>query len=399
MCCFAYCYYCFKQEQKRNRIHDLVDLSNGTFDKQARQAQEEFLEIQDPSRNDKFTSGRITQLNQFEGNVNNIPALRNVVQNYQFVLDDPDLDWFELEQIETFANRHRHFLVDTGNDDFLNTVSATRANKSKITIEQAKESADTKNEAFKLFVDDNTTQTSDPHNVHDSSVNRQLEKNFATLSQRTIPISGNFTDIKNAIINYTMANVDNVNKQNKIRNSLNVISQGNYNSSVRTCEDELLSLVWSRAYDSDNKNNEILIKDAVLDALVDMSDDDATSIVCSSGRCSRLMASLTLLDADKNIANGYATTEQIRNEALESSHKILDDCIASYSKHPDDNLRTAALSYNSPEIKVGKHQEENFKTIVKDKIVGNLDSSFKQKMAEKDFDNVKTYCIDAINSI
>ena len=392
-----YYYSTWQETRHQKEFETFISDSNGTYDESAKLAQETYEMIQNPTPKETFLNARIVHLNQYEGNIDNVEALDDVIQNYQQVLDDTELDWFELEQIEMFANRHQDFLAGANNqnyNNFIDTVFETRPKKIKTTIEEAIEESKNKKEAYEKFVENNKTHTSDTQNVHDSEVNHQLSRSFNALKQATLPISDNLDMIKDDVLNYAKSLPNE--SQDRIRKSIDrIVSGKSYNSSIKTTEDELLKLVWSRCYDKTNSTNERLIKDAVIESLLDMTNNGST--VCSTGRCSRLIDSLTLLDSNKELASGFATSEQLRNDSLDKSNEILENCIKVYSESNDSRLKEVALSYQDPKIVTNDESEKLFKDIVKCEINNYLSTTIKDKMTDVDYEKIKDHCLSAID--
>ena len=148
-----------------------------------------------------------------------------------------------------------------------------------------------------------------------------------------------------------------------------------------------------------NQKNTFLIRDAIVDSLRDMT-NDGTNVVCSNGRCARLMESLVLTDADDKSVTGAMTVEQIRNDAFAASNQILQDTIASVASGHGGKpeLTLVAQSYNDPSIQTDEKSEMQFKELVKGKVDTYL-QKYQSKLSEKDYSNIRDHCIMAIDSI
>lgn len=396
------------EKYRRHKAIRNLEKSNGTFDEYAENALETIENIQNPTPKDHFLAARIIDLNAHDGRINNVRVLNNVVDRYMYNLQpyvdkgNPTtdrLDWFELDQIENFMDRHMDIMTaNPEHNNFIEAVLQARPKKVVQTIENAKESANNKKEAFETYVKSNINYTSDTQNVHDSAVNEQLRSTWKKLQQTTPPnINKNavFTEVQQ----YIHANAEDDEKKKRALRALEELKNAKYNATVGTTENDLLTTVWSRAEVPINYKNKKLIKDAVVDSLVDMSLDGA-GVVCSNGRCARLMESLVHTDADEAAISGAMTVEQIRNDAFKRSNEILQETIKEVRKDPmDGKLQKVARSYDDPSVQTDEESELRFKELVKGKIDNFISTSFKSKMTPRDYNNVRDHCLAAIESI
>ena len=78
-------------------------------------------------------------------------------------------------------------------------------------------------------------------------------------------------------------------------------STGEFSTSARASDEEVLCRVWTRAADPRNAKNSDLLRQAFFDALVDCwgREGEGEAIQCVDGRISRVLGSLTLLDWDE----------------------------------------------------------------------------------------------------
>lgn len=406
----------FSEKRLRNKALENFSSSNGTFDEQAQNALKAIENIQNPTPKDHFLAARIIDLNAHEGRINNVHILNNVVDKYLVNLqpniklpalhktdnttdDGGNLDWFEIDQIENFAERHMDIIAANPQyNDFIEAVLEKRPKRLQATIQEAKSSSDTKKETFETYVASNVVNTSDSQNVHDSAVNEHLKKTYEKLRETTPPTL-NQADARAEISLYISSTLKNdSDKKKKALHALDMMNNSKYNSTLETNEGDLLTLVWSRSKLPCNYETKTLIQDAVVDALVDMS--DGKSVVCSNGRCARLMESLVCTDADQKTVNGAMTVQQIRNDAFKESNNILDDLVKQYSKYSaDENLKRVAKSYTDPSIETKLEDEARFKSIVKEKIEHFINTSYAPRLSKRDYNNVKNHCLMAIDAI
>ena len=171
-----------------------------------------------------------------------------------------------------------------------------------------------------------------------------------------------------------------------------------YNGTLESMERDIVNVVWNRTKLPMNEKNKNLIKDAVVESFIDMSNDGG--MVCSNGRCARLLESLVHTDADQSAVTGAMTVEQIRNDALQKSNDILKETVKQYSSSAlDETLAAAAKSYDDPSIEVTDDIDKKFKTIIKDKVNRFIDLTYIDKLSTRDFNNIKSHCLTAIDSI
>jgi len=403
-------WFYFSERNKRKKASRLIENSNGTFDEYAQEALEALDNLQCPNAHDQFLSARLIDLNGHDGRINNVRVLNNVVNKYMGHLkpyvgrhphdiNNDNLDWFELDQIENFADRHMDIMVANPHyNDFIDAVLQARPKKVIKTLDETRESCKTRKEAFDTYIANNVAYTNDTQNVHDSAVNEQLRKTWKELKEKTP--TGNKKNVVNDIRSYIRGqwNGPQENKKKALR-ALEEIEKDKFNGTLGASEMEICSTVWNRSELPLNQKNTFLIRDAIVDSLRDMT-NDGTNVVCSNGRCARLMESLVLTDADDKSVTGAMTVEQIRNDAFAASNQILQDTIASvaagHGEKPE--LTLVAQSYNDPSIQTDEKSEMQFKELVKGKVDTYL-QKYQSKLSEKDYSNIRDHCIMAIDSI
>jgi len=406
--------YLFIEKWRRWNVLSEIEASNGTFDIHAQNALDSIENLQSLNNKDRFLAARIIDLNGHDGRINNVRVLNNVVGHYMHNLrpyaadavpeKDP-LDWFELDQIENFMDRHIDIMrANPEHNNFIEAVLKARPKKVIKTLENVKEESNTKKEAFETYVDNTITFTNDPQNVHDSAVNEQLRKTWKRLQETTPPTLNKqnvFSQIQTHIETFAQNNPDNQLIRKRAKRALEEFNDAKYNSTIGALESDLINVVWARSELPANFKRKDMIKDAIVESLVDMS-DDGNNVVCSNGRCARLLESLLFTDSDENAVKGAMTIEQIRNDAFKTSNDILQSTVKEISMggaSVDKDLVTVAQSYDNPEINTDPSSEKKFKEIVKGKIEAYLKTQYEGKMSKKDFSNVRDHCIAAIESI
>ena len=399
----AILFYGFKwwEDNKRQTLDKKCQKSIGIMDPPAKEAKELFNNIYMPDKQDILNYNRIVELNENEGRVENRDDFNQIVEQYTNVIDD-ELDWFEIHQIENFVDRHEDMLNHREHNVFLENVIQAPKKKITKTVEEIKDTAENKKEAIKEYVNVSKTQTSDSQNVHDSAVNVQLKDGYKEL-KGTVNSSINKSQIQHEIQEYI--NKLPIDKKNRAQKAYStIINNKNKIESLNDTEDNLLYLVWMRSNDPSNKDNKDLLKESVMNSLVDIT-TSSNSVVCAGGRCTRLIDSLVLLDDNKKLAKGLATTEQIKNDMLEKSHAILQEKIEEYSKEDskDDQKRKelskVAKSYTDPSITVSELVEKDFKDLVIKDISEYIDKEYKDKLSKRDYNNIRDQCIQGVKYI
>ena len=398
----SYAIWMYWQSSVRTKAVELLNESDGTFDENAYRAIKYLDRIHNPTPRDNFMYGRIIDLNAHEGRINNKKVLKNVVSRYMTNLRrdnnfEEDLDWFELDQIENFAARHMDIMTANPHyNNFIEAVLEKRPTKVKKTIDQARDDASNKKEAIETYVESNKSFTTDSQNVHDSSVNENLRKCLAYIKVST-PNVEDFEKLKKEISSHISTYVHNEVKRKNAMASMEQMLSDRYNSTLNILERDLLGLVWNRGSVSINYDRKELIRNAIVDSLIDMKSGEG--IVCSSGRCSRLLESLVYTDADEKSIVGSMTVEQIRNEALQSTSQILQECIKMYEKSSDPILSSVARSYTDPSIVTNEEGEKKFKKIVSQNVEKSIIENFAAKLSDRDNKNILQHCLTVIDSI
>jgi hypothetical protein len=383
---FTCLWWYWNNDQHQQRSRCKIQQSNGTFDQAAKDALRHLNRIEIPSVQDDFLHARILDLNVNEGRTNNMRMLNDLVHRYENVLKNggDDIDWFEHDQIENFVTRNWDILeLNPHYSDFIESVLTSRPEKVANTIRDVKKLNLTKKETFKEYTDNNVANRSDDQNVHDSAVNEQLRQIFHKLKNE----AGKPSDCQKSLEFLIKTKLDSV-KQKKALKALSELKSGKFNSSIGASESEIADVVWSHAKTD-------LAQDGVLSALTDMS-TDGNDVVCSSGRCGRMIESLA--HQSPNVM-GLLTKEQIRNDALKTSNEILQSTIKRFRDDPMSDLNEVARSYDDLTVKSNEGDEKAFKKIVTDEITRYMFSNYAGKLTDRDASEILSHCILAVETI
>ena len=391
-------YWYLNIENRRNSVKIDIDNSIGTYDEPAKRAFTEIENLEYQTTESQFLAGRIIDLNMNEGRINNVRVLNDITERYALGMRETDdtLDWFEIDQIENFADRHMDIMVANPHyNDFIEAVLNKRPNKINKTINESKNVTLTKKDALDTFVSSNIVYTNDSQNVHDSSVNVQLKVIYDKLKQEHNPRTR--SDTTNEIKRLIMKQLTNESDRKRALRGLEEMKSGEkFNSVISANESDLIDMVWGRTTHAPATETE-LMQESIVKGLMDMS-TNGKDIVCSNGRIARLIESLATLDP---VITGVMTVEQIRNDALQESNNILTETINEYQQDTfmDENMKTVARSYDDPTISTDPENEVEFKNIVIGRITNYLSENYKEKLNERDYRNTLNHCTEAIQTI
>jgi hypothetical protein len=166
--------------------------------------------------------------------------------------------------------------------------------------------------------------TSDPQNVHDSNVNRNLASKYEKICYLNGEPRLTIPDILNATRHHP--------DQHAINRVLHTMEMDYLPiSKLNDSEINIALNVLQRILSKDNINNRDSLIAAYCDALKDSYDTDKDYVVCSQGRISRIIESLTLLDNDKDLSSPAKTDEIVMSEFMGKAHKNLQEFISHLS--------------------------------------------------------------------
>jgi hypothetical protein len=181
---------------------------------------------------------------------------------------------------------------------------------------------------------DNRPITSDPQNIHDSTVQNDVRNIFSRILQKNMDDE---MALGSHYRKFTLRDIHDAIQQHNFRTQelrdraltlYGFMSQHNEVMNLNSTEDEVLMAVWQRIHSPENESKQQALKSAFMDALAngfDVNNEGKFKEVCVNGRCNRLLNSLTLLDEDPNISKPVKTTEILRNEVFSKSYKIIQD--------------------------------------------------------------------------
>jgi hypothetical protein len=313
-----------------------------------------------------------------------------IVQDYQNTLNgageglgDADIN-FMVHNIVEFNERLQ--VVDP-NPEFGAQVATLAPEIQKQSFQKrfadAVDGSETKAEVLDKFFDSSINYTSDPQNVHDGKVNADLR---ATLERLRCVVDPR-REISD-LVDYARECGLSKNKIAIINSVLERVREGNYISTFADHEDKILSYVWKRCSHPENAGREVLMKDAVLTALLDCVENG--NIVCINGRTGRLLNCFVTLDFDEEVSRGAMTFEAYRNQIFQETKTILDDCILRAVNSGDPDMRAVGESYDSG-AEAPEEAEQKFLARAKQLVDDNIDM-YAGKLSVAELQNVRSEC-------
>lgn len=244
-----------------------------------------------------------------------------------------------------------------------------------------------------------TDVRNDPQNVHESQVNKDMARIYRNILQRNsvednLLGSGSIRD--GAEIAQNMAAIrdyaksfkfDNAKGRERALKTIDVMSKGNFITSLNARESEVLSNVWKRTGSAENEQNRSGLRGSLMNSLADCIEDGYNGgeyQVCISGRVGRVLGAMTLLDADERISEPIKTAEILRNEIFAKSYKIIQDSL----KETDDETArgyNGALDSPAPEVET---KVRVFEDQVRERIENTLRADYEDKVDKKVLENL-----------
>ena len=154
---------------------------------------------------------------------------------------------------------------------------------------------------------------SSAQNVHDHNVNDELSKRYKTIKARQLePISN---EDKKEMSDF-IGTSDTTKKM-----LINLSCKDTLSRFDDDTEEDIWLTVWKRIHSKDNNDNRDSLLLAFKNAIEDCKEDG--HLVCTTGRVTRALDSLTLLDKNTDISTPIKTDDIERKETYDAAHKIL----------------------------------------------------------------------------
>jgi len=375
-------YYAARQYEDR-QIENL-DASNGTFDDVAKTAYKAAKKkiARDPADVDaQFAVGRISRYNINEGAEAPVDVMGEAATAYTEVVRRPDeMTDFMIDEVETLYN----LTIFGGEDRDTTNRFAAFQTAATVGIPEARQksierrkhaaaTAATKADAIEKFLDASQTHTNDAQNVHDTKVNDDLRDTLARLPR-----------VDNTMLAVNDAKTWAQSKgHNNALKTLAMIEQRNKITSFNTTEDDIFARVWRRCEDPLNADSRDNMREAVMTALDDCNENGA--LVCTTGRCNRVLGSLVLLDHDPKVGRAM-TLESYKNEIFQTVSKMIDTEIAAGVTAGN----ATAIAWTSGAA-ADPDDESAFRGAIERKVDTYVDT-FADKLDTKTLDRLKEEC-------
>ncbi len=406
-----------KEDEKDEKINDILEnkMFGETIDKGTFLVLNTIISKTKKDANDYYNLGNIylCHLNDFKnGYENYFNAIQSVMQG-NVKIDEAVPILYRIESIINKSNsqvncnivmyrinnnllsliRHAHYQIHLNR---LHTSAIER--KNRITKEQqpvSNEQQSTKSiqpvksekkpqseHGTIQQIQKNVKWKTDTQNVHDSKILDTMKLHYEYIKYSN--------DIEN-VPHYTFDNVQTALLQ-KCKNNCaitNVLNRIKSNSMIlnikNTGEADLLIEVYRRINSPKNNNN----KSDLLNALITSLDDctEKGRMVCPSGRQTRIIASLAILDADsksKHIGI-LKNKEAIRNEIFETAAKIVD---RELKKSPKNVIEAYNKNLQTSEVR-------ELETRIKNDI-SRLKKTYRDKMSDYKIENIVDECLAVI---
>jgi hypothetical protein len=192
-----------------------------------------------------------------------------------------------------------------------------------------------------------TAHANDPENVHDrgivNSITRKFKRLIELYEHNPECLDVEFTEGQkhSALLEaYTAAQKYEPSNRDRIIEFLNRVSEASTVTSldqqygIITDEATIFMLVWCRIHHPSNYQNRENLLSCLFQQILDAS--ARGHLVCLSGRISRVVSCLTLLDADPVLSSPELDNHEVANLAyLAASNIIQQELVAWQSKYPD----------------------------------------------------------------
>jgi len=223
-------------------------------------------------------------------------------------------------------------------------------------------------------------RVNDPQNTHNSQVLSTVINSINNLKKNTKMEKSLPTSLKEVRIF-----LNNLPKNDKRDDALKSLNRIERNISRFTFSDmkevDVLNLVWNRIHSDVHADNLETVKESLFTQLADMQEHGV--IVCATGRFTRLVDTLNVIDNEVTIKPSYVINQEMMNK----SSKIRENMLNTYSENERKELEKGT-----------SYKQEQFDQNLKEKIVENLKKDYvKTKiLTQEKFDHQISKWIDDI---
>jgi hypothetical protein len=309
---------------QRKTHHYFNNVHGEEFDQDAKRVIEYGEEIKNPRPIDHFRIGEVYLINA----QNPQAAQRHFAQALTQIIDNRG-GFNEVPFIlERIIDLRDHFVNFPEIDDLplQEALLAHHTNVNKLVERKRAEVADDDPQYTQKIILNRQNWQSDSQNVHDTAIFTELQEQLALVEENNKLIPNIHTKDFNDVVNWLKVRYGNEpDKAAKIQRVITYLSN-NYpiGSMPGHNEQDIIVAVWQRSFDPENKSRINDIRESLGDAVLDCF--EGTSVVCLTGRISKIWQALAKLDKNPDI--GILKSKQlIRNEIYERCAKIVDDFI------------------------------------------------------------------------
>lgn len=227
---------------------------------------------------------------------------------------------------------------------------------------------------------DTAPNYNDAHNTHNSQVLSTIKNSLNKLKKSTkmiTPLPNTLRDIRSYINSLPRSD-----KRTDALNSLDSIEKST--SPLTFCkmkEVDALNLVWNRIHNDKHDSNRSDLKKTLFNELAEMQEHGKT--VCSTGKFTRIVDTLNIVDDEVEIKPTYAINQEMMNK----SANIRKDMLSKYSESQQKELDMGTSNI-----------QEQFESDLKNKIRADLKRDYVDSkiLTEQKFNNELNKWIDHI---
>ena len=327
--------------------------------------------------NNIFTLGQVLRYNTDNEREDEVQRFYN--RTLQRVLRQPRL----VDNPEYIVNRIEDYLVPTEEEyyfihDTLNNARLERA------VDRAAGGATEivpKQNVLEYYYE--TTQVpNDPQNVHETNVVYGLKSIYDNIVEKNGgKVTADIGEIEKKINDLQSKNKISAQQATRAKKTLETMRNKNYVSSLGTDESAVLQNVWNRVHSRENAANVQNLELSFVNSLAECQEPDwqgNDQQVCTVGRVSRVINSLSQMDADEDISAPVVTTEVLRNEIFSKTYAIIQEELKSADVDVARKYNGLPGDY-APEIDA---RVEEFEENLKLKITNTIQSEYSDAKPE-----------------
>ena len=266
---------------------------------------------------------------------------------------------------------------DDINPDIQRVLFKSMKSKKKAATKKAKNKIEKINNAIKR----STRITSDPQNVHDSQLSKELRKQYEIIKHKNslMNINNNRASPSEIYEYIAKSKLSDSTKQNAIK-TLDWIKKSNANiSKLNDREVNILMNTWIRAKDTNNSD--------AIDSFVNSLSDcvEHNNVVCATGRTSRILSSLLYFDKD---IEPVKTKDMYNKEIMDKAGYIIDKEVELHSNNATSKFNKAARAYKDPKVQISDEEFNQFSKMLLDK-ANNIADEYKGIINDKEIRKIK----------